>query len=150
MKIAIGSDHVAFVYKQIIIKMLEEENHIVEDMGIYEETPIKDYLTAEKVALSVFKGENQRGILICGTGIGMSISANKIPGIRAALCHNLYTAEMSRLHNESNILVMGSRVLDIDLAKSIVMKWLDTEFEGGRHIPRNESIMALDKKYRCS
>lgn len=150
MKISIGSDHAAFKYKEEIIKLLKEENNIVNDMGIYEEIPIKDYVVAEKVALSVSKSESQRGILICGTGIGMSISANKIPGVRAALCHNMFTAEMSRLHNDSNILAFGSRVIDIELAKAMVIKWLGTEFEGGRHIPRNEHMMALDKKYRCS
>ncbi|MHB1376315.1 MAG: ribose 5-phosphate isomerase B [Candidatus Humimicrobiaceae bacterium] len=150
MKISIGSDHAAFKYKEEIIRLLKEENHSVLDMGIYEEIPVKDYMVAEKVALSVSKGECQRGILMCGTGIGMSISANKIPGVRAALCHNMFTAEMSRMHNDSDILVFGSRVLELVLAKAMVIKWLSTEFEGGRHIPRNESIMFLDKKYRCS
>jgi ribose 5-phosphate isomerase B len=150
MKIVIGSDHAAFKYKEEIIKLLKKENHSIEDMGIYEEVPIKDYTVAEKVALSVSKGKSQRGILICGTGIAMSISANKIPGIRAALCHNMFTAEMSRLHNDSNILAFGSRIIDLELAKVMVIKWLSTEFEGGRHIPRNEHIMFLDKKYRCS
>jgi ribose 5-phosphate isomerase B len=150
MKISIGSDHAAFKYKEEIIKFLKEENHIVLDMGIYEEIPVKDYSVAQKVALSVSNGECQRGILICGTGIGMSISANKIPGIRAALCHNIFTAEMSRLHNDSNILAFGSRVVELELAKAMVLKWLSTEFEGGRHIPRNEYMMLLDKKYRCS
>ena len=150
MKIAIGSDHAAFKYKEEIIKLLKEENHEVIDMGIYAEIPVKDYASAEKVALSVSKGECERGILMCGTGIAMSISANKIPGVRAALCHNLFTAEMTRLHNDSNILVFGSRVTELGLAKEMVKKWLSTEFEGGRHIPRVEHMMLLDKKYRCS
>lgn len=149
MKIAIGSDHSGFKYKEEIKKLLKEEKHEVKDCGIYEEIPIKDYVIAEKVGLSVSNGEVQRGILICGTGIGVSISANKIPNVRAALCHNLFTAEMSRLHNDSNILAFGSRIVDLELTKTMVKKWLNTEFEGGRHIPRNEHIMLLDKKYRC-
>ena len=150
MKISIGSDHAAFKFKEEIIKLLKEENHDVIDMGIYEEIPVKDYMSAEKVALSVSKGECERGILICGTGIGMSISANKIPGVRAALCHNLFTVEMSRLHNDSNILVFGSRVTEPELAAQMVKKWLSTGFEGGRHIPRVDHMMNLDKRYRCS
>jgi ribose 5-phosphate isomerase B len=149
MKISIGSDHAGFKYKEEIIKFLKEENHDVLDMGIYEEIPVKDYAVAQKVALSVSNGESHRGILMCGTGIGMSISANKIPGIRAALCHNMFTTEMSRMHNDSNILAFGSRVIELELAKEMVKKWLVTEFEGGRHIPRVEHMMLLDKIYRC-
>jgi ribose 5-phosphate isomerase B len=149
MKISIGSDHAAFKYKIEIIKLLKEENYDVLDMGIYEEIPVKDYAVAQKVGLSVSKGESHKGILMCGTGIGMSISANKIPGIRAALCHNLFTAEMSRMHNDSNILVFGSRVTELGLAREMVKKWLITEFEGGRHIPRIEHMMLLDEMYRC-
>ncbi|MHB1347405.1 MAG: ribose 5-phosphate isomerase B [Candidatus Humimicrobiaceae bacterium] len=150
MKILIGSDHAAFKYKEEIIRFLKEDGYIIEDMGIYEEAAIKDYSIAERVGLDVSRDKSNRGILICGTGIGMSISVNKIPGVRAALCHNLFTAEMSRLHNNSNILIFGSRVIDIELAKEMVKIWLNTEFEGGRHIQRNEHIMALDKKYRCN
>jgi ribose 5-phosphate isomerase B len=108
-----------------------------------------DYSVAEKVALSVSKGGNQRGILLCGTGIGMSISANKIPGCTAALCHSQYTAKCAREHNDSNVLVMGSRIIDLDLAIEMIGIWLKTEYEGGRHISRNKSFADFDKKYRC-
>lgn len=148
LNIAIGSDHAAFDYKEKIKEKLRSEGYKVEDFGIYENRPIKDYSVAEKLALSVSKDENQRGILLCGTGIGMSISANKIPGCAAALCHDLYTARCAREHNDSNILVMGSRVIELDLAMEMIDTWLNTEYEGGRHISRNRSFADFDRKYR--
>lgn len=148
LKIAIGSDHSAFQYKVEIKKELEKKDYEVTDFGIYEDKPARNYEVAEKVALSVSNGETDRGILICGTGLGMSISANKIPGTRAALCYNLYSAKKAREHNDSNILAMGARVIGLELAKEIVDLWLTTEYEGGRHIERNDHIMELDSKYR--
>jgi ribose 5-phosphate isomerase B len=147
IKINIGSDHAGYVLKNQIIVFLKEQGYEVEDSGIYEEKSITDYSVAEKVALSVVKDRDRRGILICGTGIGMSIAANKIPSIRAALCHNEFTAKSTRLHNDSNILVMGARVVDSKTAKNIVSEWIVTEFEGGRHIQRNNSIQKIEKKY---
>lgn len=148
LKVAIGSDHSAFKYRVEIKKELEKKNYKIKDFGIYEEKPSRNYEVAEKVALSVSNGESDRGILICGTGIGMSISANKIPGTKAALCYNLFSAVKAREHNDSNILVMGARVIGLEFAKEIAVLWLETSYEGGRHIERNDHIMELDSRYR--
>jgi ribose 5-phosphate isomerase B len=148
LKIAIGSDHAAFDYKEEVKKFLISGGHTIKDFGIYEEIPIKDYSVAEKVALSVSDGKSDRGVLLCGTGIGMSISANKIPGSIAALCHDHFTAKCAREHNNSNILVLGSRVISLELALEIINIWLMTEYQGGRHILRNKSFLEFDQKYR--
>lgn len=148
LKIAIGSDHAAFKYKEKIKELLVSEGYKVVDHGIFSEKPIKDYSVAEKVALAVSEGDSDKGILLCGSGIGMSISANKIPGSVAALCHDNYTARCSREHNDSNILVMGSRTVSLELTVEIVNVWLNTEYQGGRHVSRNRSFKAFDKKYR--
>jgi ribose 5-phosphate isomerase B len=148
LKIAIGSDHAAFEYKEKIKKLLISEGYEIEDHGIYENKSIKDYSVAEKVALSVSSGKFDRGILLCGTGIGMSISANKIPGSIAALCHDKYTAKCAREHNDSNILVLGARVISVELAIEMIGIWLKSEYQKGRHIPRNRSFQEFDKKYR--
>jgi ribose 5-phosphate isomerase B len=148
LKIAIGSDHAAFEYKEKIKKLLISEGYEIEDHGIYENKSIKDYSVAEKVALSVSSGKFDRGILLCGTGIGMSISANKIPGSIAALCHDKYTARCAREHNDSNILVLGARVISVELAIEMIGIWLKSEYQKGRHIPRNRSFQEFDKKYR--
>ena len=148
LKIAIGSDHAAFEYKEKIKKFLVSEGYEIEDHGIYENKPIKDYSVAEEVALSVSSGKLDRGILLCGTGIGMSISANKIPGSNAALCHDKYTARCAREHNDSNILVLGARVISVEMAIEMIGIWLKSEYQKGRHTPRNRSFKEFDKKYR--
>ena len=148
LKIVIGSDHAAFEYKEKIKNFLISEGYEIEDHGIYENKPIKDYSIAEEVALSVSSGKFDRGILLCGTGIGMSISANKIPGSIAALCHDKYTAKCAREHNDSNILVLGARVISVELAIEMIGVWLKSEYQKGRHIPRNRSFQEFDKKYR--
>ena len=148
LKIAIGSDHAAFEYKEKIKKFLISEGYEIEDHGIYENKSIKDYSVAEEVALSVSSGKFDRGILLCGTGIGMSISANKIPGSSAALCHDKYTARCAREHNDSNILVLGARVISVELAIEMIGIWLKSEYQKGRHIPRSRSFQEIDKKYR--
>ncbi len=148
VKIAIGSDHAAFDYKEKIKELLILENYEIDDQGIYKKKPIEDYSVAEKVALSVSKKEVDYGILLCATGIGMSISANKVPGCKAALCHNLYTARCAREHNDSNILVLGSRVIGLELALEIINIWLKTGYQGGRHDSRNKSFLEFDQKYR--
>ena len=148
LKIAIGSDHAAFEYKEKIKKFLISEGYEIEDHGIYDNKSIKDYSVAEEVALSVSSGKFDRGILLCGTGIGMSISANKIPGSSAALCHDKYTARCAREHNDSNILVLGARVISVELAIEMIGIWLKSEYQKGRHIPRNRSFQEFDKKYR--
>ena len=146
-KIGIASDHAGFSYKELIKKFLAETGLDVKDFGIYEEKSVKDYKFVEDLCLGILGNEVERGILICGTGIAVSIAANKIKGIRAALCNDLFTAKKSRQHNQSNVLAFGARVIGSEVAKEIVRTWLETEFEGGRHIPRNEFITYLENKY---
>ncbi len=136
MKIVIGSDHAGYRLKESVKNFLIGKGMDVEDVGTHSEESADYPLYAEKVARYIQDGKAERGILICGTGIGMSISANKFRGIRASLCTNEYMARMSRRHNNANILCLGSRVVGEDLALSIVSAWLDEEFEGGRHLKR--------------
>lgn len=145
MKIAIASDHAGFDMKKMIKKHLEDNGHQVKDFGT-DSTDSIDYPDyAAPAAKSVASGENELGVIICGSGQGMTMVSNKIPGIRAALCNDLYSARMTRLHNDANVLTMGGRIIGIDLAKEIVDTWLSTEFEGGRHQRRVDKIMAFDK-----
>ena len=134
MKIAIGSDHAGFELKEKIKKYLEELGYKFKDFGTdsNESVDYPDY--ALKVAESVAKKEYDRGILICGSGIGMCMTANKVSGIRAALCHDVETAKLSREHNDANILTFGSRIIDENTAKDMVKVWLETEFLGDRHL----------------
>lgn len=132
MKLAIGCDEAAFTLKEIIKQYLEEKGIGVEDFGTYganEKILYPD--VAVKVAESVSEGKNERGILLCGTGIGMAISANKVPGIRAAVCHDVFSTERSRKSNNAQIMCMGARVIAPELAKLLVDTWLKCEFEGG-------------------
>ncbi len=144
MRIALGSDHAGFRLKERIKDFLLRKGFEVMDFGTTSEDSTHYPLFAKDVALAVQKGEADRGILVCGTGIGMSITANKFRGIRAALCYNEYTARMSRLHNDSNVLCLGDRVLGEELALAIVEVWLDTPFEGGRHSKRIELIQDIE------
>ena len=133
LKIAIGADHGGFELKQSVVAKLRDMGHTVVDMGT-ESTASVDYPEfADQVCAQVLDGEVQFGILVCGTGIGMSMAANKYRGIRAALCDNEYSARMSREHNNANVLCLGDRVLGKGLAESIVDVWLSASFEGGRH-----------------
>ncbi len=144
MKVAIGSDHAGFEYKEMIKKYLEEKGFEVLDMGTYSNERTDYPIYAEKVAKAVSNGEADRGILICGTGIGMSITANKIKGIRAALCPNDFMAKMARKHNDANILCLGQRVVGTDHALSIVDTFFSTDFEGGRHQNRLVLISEIE------
>ena len=144
MKVAIGSDHAGFEYKEMIKKYLEEKGFKVIDKGTYSNERTDYPIYAEKVAKAVVNGEADRGILICGTGIGMSITANKIKGVRAALCQNDFMAKMARKHNNSNILCLGQRVVGTDHALSIVDTFFSTEFEGGRHEKRITLISEIE------
>lgn len=144
--IAIGSDHGGFELKNHIMKHLEERGIEYKDFGSYTEDSVDYPDIAEKVCEAVNSKECDKAILICGTGIGISMSANKIKGIRAALCHDVYSAEMTRRHNDSNALCMGGRVIGRELAFKITDVWLDTEFEGGRHQRRIDKVMALESK----
>lgn len=146
MKIAIGSDHVGIELKPVITDYLKTLGHEVNDFGAYtdERTDYPNY--GKAVAESVTSNENDLGILICGTGVGISITANKVKGIRAVVCSEPYSAKLSREHNNTNILAFGSRVIGPELAKMIVKEWLEAEFEGGRHAGRVEMIKEIEEK----
>ena len=150
LKVAIGSDHAGFDYKEIVKKHLEEKGFEVIDKGTYSKESVDYPIFGEAVAQAVASGEADRGIVICGTGIGISISANKVKGIRAALCTNEYMARMARKHNDANILAFGARVLGIDVALGIVDVFFETEFEGGRHEGRVNEIKNIEEKNFCS
>ena len=147
MKIAIGADHAGFRLKDEIVPLLKELGHEVEDFGCdcSQSVDYPDY--AIPVCERVVKGEADRGILICGTGIGMSIAANKVPGIRCALVHDLFSAKATREHNDSNVLAMGERVIGPGLAQEIVKVWLETPFsQGERHVNRVNKVMAIERR----
>jgi ribose 5-phosphate isomerase B len=140
-KIAIASDHAGVELKAAVSELLTSEGFEVMDLGPDSPEQSVDYPDFGKaVAKRVSEGDVERGVLICGTGIGMSIVANKFPGVRAALVHDRFTTEATKAHNNANILVMGARVLTIDLAKELVLLWLSTEYEGGRHQRRLDKI----------
>lgn len=133
LRIVIGSDHGGYEYKEQIVSHLKEKGYECVDVGTYS-TDSCDYpVIARAVTTKITTGEADRGILICGTGIGMSIVANKVKGIRAALCGDTFSARASRAHNNSNVLCLGERVIGINLAMDIVDIWLESKFEGGRH-----------------
>ena len=147
MKITIGSDHGAVELKEEVKMVLHEfEDVRVTDDGTFGTESVDYPDIAEKVCADVVSGKADRGIVLCGTGIGISIAANKIDGIRAALCGDVYSAIMSRKHNDANVLAMGGRVTGIGPAGEIVRAWVCTEFEGGRHARRVDKIMALEQK----
>jgi ribose 5-phosphate isomerase B len=133
MKIAIGSDHAGFEAKDTIVNQVRELGHQVEDLGVNSADSVDYPEYAHVVAVKVADGQAELGILVCGSGIGMSIAANKVPGVRAALCGGEYAARMSRQHNDANILCLGARVTGADLIESMVRIFLATPFEGGRH-----------------
>jgi len=136
VKVAIGSDHGGFNMKETIRELVIQLGHEVEDVGCFSSESVHYPDFAEQVCQKVISGESEAGILICGTGIGMSMAANKNQRIRAALCHDHYTAVMSRQHNNANVLCMGERVLGIGVAEEIVRAWFATSFDGGRHQQR--------------
>lgn len=145
MRIAIGSDHRGYDAKRRIVSLLQQLGHEVLDLGAQgsESVDYPDY--AFEVAQAVGTQRVDRGILICGTGIGMCIAANKVPGVRAAPCHDSITAEMSRRHNDANILCLSADLLGDDLIDRMVRIWLETEFEGGRHARRVEKIARFER-----
>ena len=147
MKIAIGCDHGGIVLKDAVLAVLNEKGIEAEDLGCYttDSVDYPDY--ALKVAEEVSQGKADLGIILCGTGIGISIAANKVKGIRAGVAHDLFTAEMTKRHNNANILAMGGRVVSPELAAQMTKVWLETEFEGGRHENRVNKISAIEDKY---
>ncbi len=147
MNITIGSDHGAVQLKEEVKMVLQEfEDVKVTDVGTFGTDSVDYPDIAEKVCADVVSGKADRGIVLCGTGIGISIAANKIHGIRCALCNDVYSAKKSREHNNANVLAMGGRVLGFGPAGEIVRAWMTTEFAGGRHERRVNKIMALEQK----
>jgi ribose 5-phosphate isomerase B len=146
MKIAVGSDHRGFAAKQKVVAQLEALQHTVLDLGTHAPTSVDYPDIACEVGRAVAGGRAERGILICGTGIGMCIAANKIGGVRAAPCHDTITAEMSRRHNDANVLCLSADLLGEDLIERMVRIWLAAEFEGGRHARRVEKITRLEQE----
>ena len=138
----IGADHAGFELKAFILKTLSAKGVRWEDVGTFDEESVDYPDLAFKVAKAVSSGRVKKGILVCGTGIGMSITANRLQGVRAALCNDLYTVRMARAHNNANILALGSRVVGTGLAREIILTFLDTPFEKGRHLGR---IKKMDK-----
>ena len=146
MKIALGCDHGGLEHKNAIGEFLKEAGHEVVDFGIYEQVSVDYPDIAKKVCESIIKGETERGILVCGTGIGMSIAANKYKGIRAAACSEHFSAKYTRLHNNSNILCLGGRVVGVGTAIELAELFVNTEFEGGRHQKRIDKITEIENR----
>jgi ribose 5-phosphate isomerase B len=148
MIVAMGSDEAGYQLKETIKNFLEVEGYTVKDFGAYNEDAVlyPDY--AVSVAESVLRGECDRGVLICGTGIGMAITANKVPGIRAAVCHDVYSAERARKSNDAQIICLGARVVGSELAKMLVETWLKSDFAGGNSMRKVERIRYYDEKYK--
>lgn len=148
MTIAIGCDHAGVEIKREIMSLLDNLSIEHSDYGTNSSESVDYPDFGEKVSAAVSSGKAEKGILICGTGIGMSIVANKFPGVRASLCNELFTAKMSRLHNDANILVIGGRVVGKDLAKEIVKTWVITPFEGERHVRRLKKISLIEERLK--
>ena len=145
MKVIIGCDHGGFELKEFVRQFLSKEMHMdLCDIGTHSIDSVDYPDFGRKVAEQIQKGEFDRGILICGTGIGMSIVANRYPKIRAALCHDAYTAKMSREHNDANVLIIGGRVIEKEHVKEMIQIWFSSEFQGGRHQKRLEKIDVLE------
>ena len=146
MRIAIGADHAGFPLKQHLVKVLQALGHEVDDRGTHTDESVDYPGICADVGREVVAGRAARGIVIGGSGQGEQISANKVRGVRAALCNDLYTARMSREHNDANVLAMGGRIVAPGLADEIVKLWLDTAFEGGRHQRRVDQISAIEEE----
>ena len=146
MRLAIGSDHAGYSMKEELKDLLKGLGHEVEDLGTHSEEPTDYPPICAAVGRAVRDGKAERGIVLGGSGQGEQISANKVRGVRAALCNDLYTARMSRQHNDSNVLAMGARIVDGGLAREIIELWLSTEFEGGRHERRVSQIQEIERE----
>lgn len=146
MRIGIGNDHSGVEMKREIVKFLQEQGHEVVNYGTDESIRCDYPVYGEKVGRAVTTGEVDKGILICGTGLGISLAANKVRGVRAVVCSEPCTARLSRQHNDANVLAFGARIIGIEMAKMIVETWLSTEFEGGRHQRRVDMVMEIENK----
>ena len=148
MRIAIGADHAGFDLKQILAAYLRHRGHEVIDQGTDSDDPVDYPDFAEAVSQAVLGGQAERGVLVCGSGVGASVSANKIPGIRAGLCHNTYSARQGVEHDDMNMLVLGARVIGVEMARELVDHFLAAKFNGEeRHRRRVEKIKALERRY---
>ena len=147
MSIALACDHGGFELKEEVRRFLEERKYTYKDFGTYSADSVDYPDLALPVAEAIRNGVFARGILLCGTGIGISIAANKVPGIRAAMCYDYSTAVNSREHNDANVLTLGAGLIGVNLAKQILKTWLATDFGGGRHAKRVEKIIGIEKIY---
>jgi ribose 5-phosphate isomerase B len=146
VRIAIGSDHAGFALKSHLVEVLTTQGHTVTDLGTDSEAPVDYPKYCAAVGREVASGAAERGIVLGGSGQGEQISANKVHGVRAALCNDLYTARLSRAHNDANVLSMGARIVAFQLAEEILGIWLTTPFDGGRHEQRLEQIAAIEQE----
>jgi ribose 5-phosphate isomerase B len=146
MRIAIGSDHAGFALKRHLVEVLTRDGHEVRDLGTDSDAPVDYPPICAAVGRAVVSGEADRGIVLGGSGQGEQIAANKVRGVRAALCNDLFTARLSRQHNDANVLSMGGRIVAEGLADEIVSLWLSTGFEGGRHVQRLAQIAEIEKQ----
>ncbi len=146
MKIAVACDHGGFRLKNVLIKEMEKQGYEIIDFGTYDEQSCDYPDYAAKAARAVACNECEKGVVVCGTGIGVSMTANKIKGIRCALVHDVFSAKATRAHNDANMLAMGQRVIGEGLAVEILNAWLNTEYEGGRHDLRIQKMMALEEE----
>ena len=148
MKIALGCDEAGLPLMDVLRDYLVKQNIAVHDFGVHTTDPVDYPDVAEAASKAVADGECERAILVCGTGIGMSITANKVPGVRAALCHDTYSAERARKSNDAQVITMGARVIGPELAKKIIEVWLESDFAGGNSTRKVEKMNAVDDKYR--
>ena len=145
MRVAMGSDHAGFVLKENLKEFVDELGHDVVDLGTDSEEPVDYPVFCANVARAVVRGEADRGMVFGGSGQGEQLAANKVRGARAALCNDLFTARLSREHNDANVLAMGGRIVAFGLAREIAKLWLETEFEGGRHVARLEQVSEIER-----
>ncbi len=148
MKIALGCDEAGLPLMDVLRDYLEKQKIAVHDFGVHTTDPVDYPDVAEAASKAVADGECERAILVCGTGIGMSITANKVPGVRAALCHDTYSAERARKSNDAQVITMGARVIGPELAKKIIEVWLESDFAGGNSTRKVEKMNAVDERYR--
>jgi ribose 5-phosphate isomerase B len=148
MRIAVGCDEAGLPLLDVVRDQLKAKGIELLDFGVHSTDPVDYPDVAVKVAEAVAGGEAERAVLVCGTGIGMCITANKVPGVRAALCHDTYSAERARKSNDAQVITMGARVIGPELAKSIITAWLDSEFAGGNSTRKVEKMNAVDERYR--
>ena len=148
MRIALGCDEAGLPLMDVLREHLAAKGIEVADYGVHSTDPVDYPDIAVAASEAVASGDCERGILVCGTGIGMSITANKVPGVRAALCHDTYSAERARKSNDAQVITMGARVIGTELAKAIIDVWLESEFAGGRSAPKVAKMNAVDERYR--